>query len=58
MRIDRAEMSVFPLYLNTVSREVLVTMIESYITYYNTKQLQRRLGVLTPVENHELYFAA
>ena len=29
-------------------------MIESYIRYYNTRRVQRNLGVLTPVEKHEL----
>ena len=32
--------------------------MEDYITYYNTRQLQRGLGILTPLEKHELYFAA
>ena len=36
----------------------LVKMIEDYIVYYNTKRLQRNLGVLTPMEKHELYLAA
>ena len=40
------------------SREALVTMIEDYIAYYNTRRLQRGLGVLTPFEKHEMYFAA
>jgi transposase InsO family protein len=40
------------------SREELVQMIENYITYYNTKRLQRGLGVLTPFEKHELAIAA
>ena len=40
------------------SREALVNMIEDYITYYNTRRLQRGLGVLTPLEKHELYVAA
>lgn len=39
-------------------REALVNMIEDYITYYNTRRLQRGLGILTPLEKHELYFAA
>lgn len=39
-------------------RESLVNMIEEYITYYNTRRLQRSLGVLTPLEKHALYFAA
>lgn len=33
-------------------------MIESYIRYYNTRRVQRRLGILTPMEKYELYFAA
>lgn len=37
------------------SREAVVEMIEEYIKYYNNKPLQRKLGVLTPIEKHELY---
>ena len=40
------------------SREGLVKMIGDYITYYNTKRLQRGLGVRTPYEKHASYFAA
>lgn len=40
------------------SREDLVQMIEDYIVYYNSRRLQRGLGVLTPLEKHELYLAA
>ena len=40
------------------SREAVGNMIEGHITYYNTRRLQRGLGVLTPFEKHELYFAA
>ena len=40
------------------SREALVTMIENYIFYYNTRRLQRRLGVLTSFEKHRMYFAS
>lgn len=36
----------------------LVQMIHNYIRYYNTRRVQRNLGVLTPMEKHELYFAA
>lgn len=36
-------------------RESLVKMIDDYIDYYNNKRLQRRLGVLTPMEKHEMY---
>lgn len=40
------------------SRESLVEMIESYIEYYNNKRLQRNLGVLTPMEKHQIYLQA
>lgn len=36
----------------------LVQMIESYICYYNTRRVQRGLGILTPMEKHELCLAA
>jgi transposase InsO family protein len=39
-------------------RESLVSMIEDYIDYYNTKRLQRKLGILTPMEKHEQYLLA
>jgi transposase InsO family protein len=39
-------------------RESLVNMIEDYIDYYNTKRLQRNLGILTPMEKHEQYLIA
>ena len=39
-------------------KETLVQTIENYIQYYNTKRLQRRLGVLTPLEKHALCLAA
>ena len=35
------------------SREALVRMIQDYIVYYNSRRLQRGLGVLTPMEAHE-----
>lgn len=35
------------------SREELLHMIENYIDYYNSKRLQRGLGILTPLEKHE-----
>ena len=41
----------------TCKRE-LVQMIETYIHYYNTRRVQRNLGVLTPMEKHELALAA
>lgn len=37
-------------------KESLVKMIENYIEYYNTKRLQRKLGVLTPMEKHARYW--
>ena len=33
-------------------------MIEDYIDYYNNKRLQRNLGILTPMEKHEIYLQA
>ena len=36
-------------------RKSLVKMIEDYIEYYNTRRLQRNLGILTPMEKHEKY---
>ena len=40
------------------SRESLVTMIENYIEYYNSKRYQRKLGVQTPLEKHAEYMLA
>jgi len=37
------------------SRGSIIEMIKTYIEYYNTKRLQRNLGVLTPMEKHEMY---
>lgn len=39
-------------------RESLVNMIEDYIDYYNSRRLQRNLGILTPFEKHQQYFLA
>mgnify|MGYP000217263223 FL=1 len=39
-------------------RESLIAMIEDYIGYYNTKRLQRKLGVVTPMEKHNNYYVA
>lgn len=36
----------------------LIQIIERYIRYYNTRRVQRNLGILTPMEKHELYLAA
>ena len=33
-------------------------MIVRYISYYNTRRVQRNLGVLTPMEKHQLCLAA
>ena len=42
----------------TTKEEELVDMIENYIRYYNNRRVQRNLGVLTPIEKHNLYLAA
>ncbi len=39
-------------------KQELVRMIEGYIRYYNTRRVQRHLGILTPMEKHELCIAA
>ena len=39
-------------------KQELVQMIESYIRYYNTRRVQRKLGVLTPMEKYKLCFVA
>ena len=39
-------------------KEALVKRIVDYIDYYNTKRLQRNLGVLTPMEKHKNYLQA
>lgn len=40
------------------SKKELVDMIVHYIRYYNNLRVQRKLGVLTPMEKHNLYFSA
>ena len=40
------------------SKESLIQVIQGYIHYYNTRRVQRSLGVLTPFEKHTLYLAA
>ena len=40
------------------AKKQLVDMIENYIRYYNNHRVQRNLGVLTPMEKHNLYLAA
>ena len=39
------------------SKRELVQMIETYVHYYNTRRVQRNLGVLTPMEKHALCLA-
>lgn len=40
------------------TREELVEMIKSYITYYNNERIQRKLGVITPIEKYNNYMMA
>ena len=40
------------------AKQDLIQMIESYIHYYNTKRVQRNLGILTPMQKHNLTPAA
>lgn len=40
------------------SKQSLVQTIEGYIRYYNSRRVQRNLGVLTPMEKHALAMAA
>ena len=40
------------------SKHSLVQMIEGYIHYYNSRRVQRNLGVLTPLEKYALAMAA
>jgi transposase InsO family protein len=40
------------------SKQELIQMIENFIRYYNTRRVQRNLGILTPFEKHNLYLAA
>ena len=41
-----------------ISKTDLINAIESYIRYYNTERIQRKLHLMTPVEYHENYYAA
>ena len=41
-----------------LSRKSLTHMIENYINYYNSKRVQHNLGILTPLEKHNMYLAA
>jgi transposase InsO family protein len=40
------------------SEEELIAMIDKYIYYYNERRVQRNLGVMTPMEKHNLLMAA
>ena len=40
------------------SKSDLINAIESYVHYYNTERIQRKLHLVTPVEYHENYNAA
>ena len=40
------------------SKQALIQMIEDYIRYYNTRRVQRSLGILTPLEKHNLIYRA
>ena len=40
------------------SKRELIQTIENYIHYYNTRRVQRNLGILTPTEKHALCLAA
>ena len=40
------------------SKRALSKMIQKYIHYYNTQRVQRNLGVLTPMEKHQLALAS
>ena len=40
------------------NKQELVNMIRSYISYYNSRRVQRNLGILTPMEKHLQYIAA
>lgn len=39
-------------------KQEFVQMIVSYICYYNTRRVQRNLGVLTPMEKYQLCLTA
>ena len=41
-----------------ISKHELVQMIQQYIRYYNTRRVQRNLGILMPMEKHALCLAA
>lgn len=39
-------------------KQSLLDMIHNYIVYYNEQRVQRKLGVLTPMEKYNQFFAA
>lgn len=40
------------------SEQELSSMIHSYISYYNSRRVQRNLGILTPLEKYNAFLAA
>ena len=49
----------FPAELNSeIFEHILNKALNNRIHYYNTRRVQRNLGVLTPMEKHELALAA
>lgn len=40
------------------SKQELIDMIQNYILYYNTRRVQRNLGVLTPMEKRNRLLTA
>ena len=40
------------------SKGDLITAVESYIRYYNTERIQRKLHLMTPTEFHDHFDAA
>ena len=43
---------------DSLNRSTLDKNDTRYIDYYNNKRLQRNLGILTPMEKHEIYLQA
>ena len=54
----REHNAVYSEELKRKAVEEYLGMIEDYITYYNSRRLQRDLGVLTPMEKHAQFLAA
>lgn len=38
------------------TKEQVITMISTYIEYYNSRRYQRKLGVLTPLEKYQQFY--